>query len=220
MSVTEFTVNKFELPSDDGVADGPWPQVSFSIQLGKRLNRRKEVINFNMAAYAGSLASRGLSSEDIAATSVLYKNGRMPGLSGTYNGFVSKSKKRQIRINLNPFSSAARANNTLAHETEHRIQDTEGRLNNWAKARNIVRSILQAESAVAVAYGASAYASNPETSSDLLSGQNGAVLMWAGVVVNTAAVLDYRFSALEREAYKAGHDPVPTLTFSSQYPAL
>jgi len=98
-------------PAHSTTPDQAMPAVTFDIGLGKALDGK--VVNFDFENYSNYLRSHGLDEKQIADTSVEFHNPRLTRAGDYGDG------------NINVYG-LKRANESLLHETQHRIDHAQG----------------------------------------------------------------------------------------------
>jgi len=114
-------------------------------------------------------------------------------------------------------STPEQINEMVTHETEHRVQDNDDRLGRPHRLRLRVRQgVKQAGGLLLAASTANSLSILHNPDSAFFKPNENLGLAALGAVQTIGALLDYRYSKIEREAFATKKDLLPVVSFSPQ----
>ncbi len=199
-----------ETPAPILPAETAWPEVSFDIRLGDQV----DYIDFDTAAYVDYLREKKLTAYEVDNTSVKFHAAKAKSrLRTAIDGGTPRGRydpyKHKAHIMVNERSTAEDLSNTLAHETEHYIDDIKGGItslnvavNGSSKLIGLIGSPIT--QGVTIGAGNIYLLATRSPTSELLV-FDAAVSVGAIALSLTSSFL-YKNNGPERRAYQAGED--------------
>jgi hypothetical protein len=213
---------KFELPNygRSPIDDAALPQVTYNVNLRRSLAKKGKILDFDTTRYAQYLTDRGLTDDEIRQSTLNFSYARrLASLRGHYcagrtvTGRREKPDMNRMTVYVKPTTNEKVADALVAHESEHRVQDTRGQLTRLALLRVAVREGFEVWG-----YGFSGlgmllmtnYVSNPSAAN--ASPKEATIALLAGSACTLGSVLDYRYSRIEREAFSTMPHALPLVS--------